>query len=84
MTAKCSMCHGSGFVTSQTICDCKKLMEPSTRDWKPVVGEKVLVEAEIVDFVSGCVNIKTMRAMRYGVDVIVPLSSIWPIRKEGE
>jgi len=68
------MCNGSGFVTSQTICDCKKLLEPSTGDWKP--GEKVLIEAEILggNEVDG-----KMLVIIDGLSQFVPLSSIHPM-----
>lgn len=75
MTAKCSMCHGSGFVTSQTICDCKKLLEPSTGDWKPEAPCLAMVEV----FVKEIRGDKAVVFVGNEYPIFVPLSSIRPI-----
>lgn len=75
MTAKCSMCDGKGIVTTQTICDCKKLLDPPhARDWKP--DERVLVEATIF---SGNDIGGELMVLIDGFSIFVPISSIHPM-----
>lgn len=60
------------------------IITPPTRDWKPVVGEKVLVVVEVEHSLAVDNDDEWWVTHSDGTTVLVPLSSIRPMRKEGE